>query len=136
MSGDWFIGGDFSCSLAQMRLRISVPGDEAVWHTVALQVSVGQASCLSMNDRQDACPTKMAGEVDLSTRSDDTCPGTRHQIYAMVHEAVSFSNTVTYYAMRLLRRDAPRNDTPLTCHCEGSEAISENRIHNICATEH
>gem|GEM_PF-5658742 len=42
---------------------------------------VGQAPGLSMNDRQDACPTKMAGEVDMCTRSSDTGLGICRRIY-------------------------------------------------------
>ena len=34
---------------------------------VALKALVGQASCLSMNDGQDARPTKMADDVENST---------------------------------------------------------------------
>jgi len=43
--------------------------------------SVGQASYLSTNDRQDACPTKMAGEADLSPPSGHTGARIRHRNY-------------------------------------------------------
>jgi hypothetical protein len=91
--------------------------------------SVGQASCLSTNDRQDACPTKMAREVALSARSGDTGAGMCHRIGENFTKCtVSQIQSRISVALGLLRRYAPRNDTLVGCQCDPGldpgEAIS------------
>jgi len=78
----------FVSSVTHLALpRLTVPSGAPIG------ASVGQASCLSFTDRQDACPTKMDGEVDLSATSGDTGAGIRHRIHENLNLALLFDSS-------------------------------------------
>jgi len=110
----------------------SVTHSEPVGLTVRseapFRASVGQASCLSMNDGQDACPTKMAAEVDQSARSGDTGAGMRHRIYEILN--LGIGRTLTGQARPLRHEQRAHRSVSRVGPATGvPKPILQNNLH-------